>query len=94
MKLIKKLFVTSVLTVVLLGNCLTVAAASACSHSTTTTYSKTLLYSEYGFYHTEQLGTTSVGCDVYYDYYNVGTYCSTCDKVTYSTVKEDRHVYR
>lgn len=81
MKKFKKMMVGLVLAVTLLGNCLTVSAATnSCEHCTVSVYSKQLTHREFLYSHTEQHGAITVFCNVYREYYTVRWKCVNCNE--------------
>ncbi len=98
MKKFKKMMLGVVLAVTLLGNCLSVSAATICSNckdnlTNNEIYEKTLVYREFVETHTEQHGAITVVCDKYYYYYNVRYLCTSCYKETVCTEREEVHIY-
>lgn len=95
MKRVKKVMIGLVLAVTLLGNCLSVAAATSCPHGSGNTYiyEKTLVAREYWYTHTEYKNSQLVECTVYKGYYNLRERCRLCGAEIASNIMEEIHVY-
>lgn len=95
MKKLKRLMVGIMLVVVLVGNCISVSAATCCNDLLTNDeiYAKELAYKELLFTHTEQHGSVTVVCNVYQNYYWVRYWCSICGGETVVTESEVVHIY-
>lgn len=96
MKKVKKLIAGIMVSLVLVSNCVPVlAAVGACPNgclSNKVLYSSTFKYREATGYHVVQMGTTSVGCTIYTEYYENRYKCGDCGAdVGSETVTKEVH---